>query len=296
MPSNEMSSPASPLQNLFSLAGKTVVITGASGGMASTVSRYLLGAGAEFLALLDMDANALDRTQKQLQVEFPRARLAHWVCNISNELVVRQVLAEVRAAAGQQLDVLINTAGYCENISALDYGADRVNRLLHVNLTGSMIVATEFARTVLADLKIDPAQPSATPEELARTHNKPLHTTASIILIASMSGHIINHPQPQTPYNISKAGVIHLAKSLASEWAPYGIRVNSLSPGYILTPLTRAILDRDPALKANWEAGVPTLRMAEPDEFAGPIIFMAADASSYMTGADLVVDGGYTVR
>ncbi|KAF5103559.1 hypothetical protein D0Z03_000169 [Geotrichum reessii] len=264
--------------------------------MASTVSRYLLGAGAEFLALLDMNLQALECTQKQLQVEFPNARLAHWVCDISNELVVRQVLAEVRAAAGQQLDVLINTAGYCENISALDYGADRVNRLLHVNLTGSMIVATEFARTVLADLKIDPAQPSATPEELARTHNKPLHTTASIILIASMSGHIINHPQPQTPYNISKAGVIHLAKSLASEWAPYGIRVNSLSPGYILTPLTRAILDRDPALKANWEAGVPALRMAEPDEFAGPIIFMAADASSYMTGADLVVDGGYTVR
>ncbi|CDO55798.1 hypothetical protein DV113_000204 [Geotrichum candidum] len=296
MPSNEINSPVPQLQNLFSLEGKAVVITGASGGMASTVSRYLLSAGATFLALLDMDVSALERTQKQLQAEFPGARLAHWVCNVSDEPTVREVLTQVRAAAGQQLNVLINTAGYCENVSALDYGADRVNRLLHVNLTGSMIMATEFARTVLADLGIDRSQPQPDAEELAHAHNQPLHTTASIILIASMSGHIINHPQPQTPYNISKAGVIHLAKSLASEWAQYGIRVNSLSPGYILTPLTRAILERDPALKANWESGVPALRMAEADEFAGPIIFMSADASSYMTGADLVVDGGYTIR
>ena len=98
--------------------------------------------------------------------------------------------------------MLINTAGYCENVSALDYGADRVNRLLHVNLTGSMIMATEFARTVLADLGIDRSQPQPDAEELAHAHNQPLHTTASIILIASMSGHIINHPQPQTPLTI----------------------------------------------------------------------------------------------
>ena len=111
-----------------------------------------------------------------------------------------------------------------------------------------------------------------------------------------MSGSIVNFPQLQTPYNISKAGVIHLAKSLASEWSSYGIRVNSLSPGYILTPLTRAIIEAEGKLKAQWEAQIPMGRMADPEEFAGPVIYMASDASSYMTGSDVIVDGGYCVR
>jgi D-arabinitol 2-dehydrogenase len=133
-------------------------------------------------------------------------------------------------------------------------------------------VAREFARLVIED-----------------------HVPASIALIASMSGSVVNHPQPQAPYNFTKAGVIHMARSLASEWAPNKIRVNTLSPGYIATALTREILAKDTALKQLWESKVPMGRMAEPDEFGGPLVYMLSDASSYMTGHDLVVDGGYTV-
>lgn len=284
----------SQTQNLFSLSSKAAVVTGACGGLATAVCEHLLLAGCTSLALLDISLPAAEKAALALGAKFPGATIAHFACDISNQEQVCEVMTLVRNRLGVPLSILINTAGYCENIQALDYPGERIARLLNVNLTGSMIVATEFARVVLRDLGIDHQVP-VTPDT-ARANNLALKSNASIILIASMSGHIINHPQPQTPYNISKAGVIHLARSLANEWAPYGIRVNSLSPGYILTPLTRAILANDPELKAKWENGVPMNRMADPEEFAGPIIYLASDASSYMTGSDLTVDGGYTIR
>lgn len=291
MPSTQVTS---SLTNIFSLVGKTAVITGASGGLASVVSRYLLAAGCPALALLDVSAPALELTVEALQIEFPKATLVTFVCDITNQDKVRETMEAARLAFGAPLSILVNTAGYCENIAALDYSVKSISKVIEVNLTGSMVVATEFARVVMKDLGIDHTKKVSREEAMA--NNLTMNSSASIILIASMSGHIINHPQPQTPYNISKAGVIHLAKSLASEWAPFGIRVNSLSPGYILTPLTEAILERDPELKIKWENEVPINRMAIPEEFAGPIIYMASNASSYMTGTDMIVDGGYTVR
>ncbi|KAF5101676.1 hypothetical protein D0Z00_000750 [Geotrichum galactomycetum] len=323
------------LPNLFSLAGKSVVITGASGGMATTVGRYLLNAGASSIALIDKSSAGLAATAKFLREDqqqqhklalasartlglgnaapLPQAsRITTWECDVSSQDHVRDTMHAIRTQNGAPLNVLVNTAGYCENISALDYPGTKLTQLLNVNLAGAMIVATEFARTVISDIDMETHArqmsnldvPAATTPETelsaadsaARHHNQPLSTSASIVLIGSMSGSIVNFPQLQTPYNISKAGVIHLAKSLASEWASYGIRVNSLSPGYILTPLTRAIIEANGRLKAQWEAQIPVGRMAEPEEFAGPIIYMASDASSYMTGSDIIVDGGYCVR
>lgn len=309
----------SALPNLFSLAGKSIVITGASGGMATVICRYLLNSGVSSLALLDQSASSLEKTAKHLQTEHSndttvavaaaghgKPKITTWECDISDQDQVRQVMQSIRLQNEKPLDALVNTAGYCENISALDYPGDKISRVLDVNLMGSMVVATEFARTVITDLGVESAikagaagaakqETLPTPSTIAG-YNKPMGTTASIILIASMSGHIVNHPQFQTPYNMSKAGVMHLAKSLASEWAPYGIRVNSLSPGYIMTPLTKSILDANPVLRDKWEGQIPMGRMADPAEFAGPIIYMASDASSYMTGADMLVDGGYCVR
>ncbi|CAN6669232.1 probable NADP-dependent mannitol dehydrogenase [Trichomonascus vanleenenianus] len=266
---------------LFSLAGKTAVITGGSGGMGVTVARYLLQAGAS-LALIDNNkanlepaAQGLGDLLAQMEPQQPEGKqqiISSWVCDISDPEQVKTTIAQIRAHHAAPLDILINTAGYCENIAATEYPSENVKRLIDVNLNGSFFVATEVAKTLMAD-----------------------KVPGSIILIASMSGIIVNSPQAQTPYNVSKAGVIHMAKSLASEWAPYNIRVNSLSPGYILTPLTKSILEKDAELKKSWETRVPLNRMADPSEFAGPLIFMSSDASSYMTGHDLVVDGGYTV-
>ncbi|ANB10955.1 Sps19p [Sugiyamaella lignohabitans] len=267
-------------KNMFSLAGKTAVITGGSGGLGLSVSKYLLQAGAS-LALIDNNLPKLEPAAADLskwynepvnKVEYEHKQIiSSWACDISDATQVESTIQAIRAHHAKPLDILINAAGYCENISAVEYPALNIKRIVDVNLNGSLFMAREFAKSLIAD-------------------NHP----GSIILVASMSGSIINYPQPQTPYNMTKAGVIHLAKSLASEWAAHNIRVNSLSPGYILTPLTKAIIDSDARLKAEWESKVPLGRMADPSEFAGPIIYMSSAASSYMTGHDLVVDGGYT--
>lgn len=119
----------------------------------------------------------------------------------------------------------------------------------------------------------------------------------SLILIGSMSAHIVNKPQPQCSYNASKAAVIHLAKSLACEWAPHKIRVNTVSPGYMATDLTKQVIaDRGAegaAMKAAWEESTPMARMGLPHELQGAIVYLASEASSFVTGSDLVVDGGY---
>jgi len=119
--------------------------------------------------------------------------------------------------------------------------------------------------------------------------------SGSIILVSSMSANIINIPQYQTPYNTSKAAVKHMAASLGVEWAKYGVRVNALSPGYMLTKLTRDILARDVELKKTWEGLTPMGRLGDPEDLSGAIVFMASDASKFMTGSEIRVDGGYCV-
>lgn len=126
-----------------------------------------------------------------------------------------------------------------------------------------------------------------------KTETKP--PGGSIILIGSMSAHIINTPQPQTPYNISKAAVRHMAASLAVEWASLGIRVNCLNPGYMSTKLTDEILARDPLLKKHWVERIPLGYMGYPADLVGAVVWLAGEGSGYVTGADIRVDGGYTV-
>lgn len=268
------------MAHLFSLAGKIGVVTGGSGGIALAISRYLLQAGAS-VALVDNNLPRLESAAQELAKWYGKSKnakyavgrvVSSWACDISNVVQVESTFRAIRDHYGDTLNVLINAAGYCENISAVDYPSDKLRRIIDVNLNGSLFVAREFAKLLIAEKK-----------------------PGSIILVASMSGSIVNYPQEQTPYNVSKAAVIHMAKSLASEWAKYGIRVNSLSPGYTLTALTRAILENDTRLKTEWESKIPLGRMAEPEELAGPILFMASDASSYMTGHNLIIDGGYTV-
>ena len=118
-----------------------------------------------------------------------------------------------------------------------------------------------------------------------------------IINTASMSGSIVNTPQSQMPYNTSKAGVIHMTRSLAAEWAPHGVRVNCISPGYTRTRLVEELLEtpvgRD--MMPRWMSFTPMNRMAEVTDLQGAVVYLASEASDFMTGHDLVVDGGYSV-
>jgi NAD(P)-dependent dehydrogenase (short-subunit alcohol dehydrogenase family) len=115
-----------------------------------------------------------------------------------------------------------------------------------------------------------------------------------IINVASMSGLIANRPQPQASYNASKAAVIHLTKSLAAEWAPYHIRVNAIAPGYMDTPMARPFFD-DPRYGGLWIDAIPMKRPGRPEELAPVAVLLASEASSYMTGSTVVIDGGYSV-
>lgn len=117
----------------------------------------------------------------------------------------------------------------------------------------------------------------------------------SMVLIGSMSGAIVNVPQPQAPYNAAKAAVRHLAASLAVEWAQHDIRVNCISPGYMLTALTKKILAENPDLHKKWTSLIPQGKMGAPEDLMGAVVFLLSDASRYVTGADLRVDGGYTL-
>jgi NAD(P)-dependent dehydrogenase (short-subunit alcohol dehydrogenase family) len=147
-------------------------------------------------------------------------------CDVSSELSVQKAFQTVLDTYGR-LDSVVASAGIVENYTAFDYPFDRIKRLFDINVHGAFFTAREAARIMIP------------------------RGGGSVTLVASMSASIVNIPQPQTPYNASKAAVRHMASSLAVEWAKKGVRVNTLSPGYMLTKLTRTILEHDPELKVR---------------------------------------------
>lgn len=264
----------------FRLDGRLVILTGGSGGMSSVVSRALLAQGAD-VALVDINLERTKQAAKEVlawgyetlkgQHESPVGEVSAWSCNIGDYESVETTFQEINEHHKKIADVLVNTAGYCENFPAELYPSTNAEGLVRVNGLGAFYVAQAFSKPLIENNK-----------------------TGSIILVGSMSGTIVNDPQPQCMYNMAKAGVIHLVRSLACEWAKYNIRVNTLSPGYILTPLTRNVIAGNTEMKDAWESRIPMKRMADPKEFVGSILYLASDsASSYTTGHNLVVDGGY---
>lgn len=156
------------------------------------------------------------------------------------------------------------------NIKAENYDHDKFRRLLDINITGSFLVAQACGNQMIKSGK-----------------------GGSIINIASMSGSVVNYPQEQSCYNASKAAVIQLTKSLAAEWARYGIRVNSISPGYMDTALNRV-----PALEAQkriWIDQTPQKRLGAVDDLNNLAVYLASDGSAFMTGNNCIIDGGYTL-
>ncbi|BFZ56692.1 hypothetical protein PYCC9005_003740 [Savitreella phatthalungensis] len=252
----------------FSLEGKVAVVTGGARGLGYSMAQAICSCGLAGIAILDVLADVGDEAAAALNREFGIAAQFYKI-DVRDEVAVSEVLAGVREQFGR-VDVLICSAGICDNIKAEVYEAERFRRVMDINVTGSFLVAQACAK-----------------------HMIELKTGGSIIFIASMSGHIVNYPQPQCAYNASKAAVIQLAKSLAAEWSPYGIRVNSISPGYMATKLTEAEHMRE--LKKTWAERTPLGRLGQDYELNGVAQFLASDASSFTTGADFLIDGGYTV-
>ena len=248
------------------LSGRTAVITGGARGIGLTLARALAaeGVGVAVLDLLD----TVDDAAKSIADEFDVPTYAQRV-EVTDQAAVADAFKVVRKRLGVPR-VLVTAAGIEINGDSVKVTAEQWRKVIDVNLTGTFFSAQAFGEGLLN-----------------------AGTSGSAVFIASMSGSIVNVPQWAASYNASGAAG-DCECSLAVEWAPAGIRVNSVSPGYVLTDLTQAILDEDPALHDEWVARIPQGRMAKPEDLSGLVTFLASDASAYLTAQDIVIDGGYT--
>ena len=261
----------------FSMEGKTAVVTGGARGLGLVMAQALVTSGAD-VAIVDMNREEAARSAEGLIDLFKKENkgtgkvpkvTAHF-CDVSSPTSVNQSFAEIIKEHGK-VDNLVTSAGFTENYDAISYPHDRMQKLWGVNVDGTYLYAVAVAK-----------------------HLMERKAPGSIVMIGSMSGSIVNVPQPQAPYNAAKAAVRHLASSLAVEWAHAGIRVNCISPGYMLTALTKKILDDNPELQKQWTSLIPMGKMGRPEDLMGAVTFLSSDASLYVNGADLRVDGAYT--
>ncbi len=248
----------------FRLDGKVAVVTGGNRGLGRAFAHALGEAGAA-VAIVARDSAASGATVKDLEDKGIRALAVE--ADVADRASVVEASDQITAAYGR-VDVLVNNAGTCIHRPALEVTEDEWNEVMRVNVNGVWNGCQVFGRQM-----VDAGG-------------------GVIVNIGSMSAQIVNRPQWQPAYNASKAAVHHLTKSLAAEWAPLGVRVNALAPGYVRTDMSP--IDR-PEFKQHWIDDAPQQRAATPEEIAPSVVFLASPASSFMTGSVLVIDGGYTV-
>lgn len=249
------------------LVGRTAFITGAARGIGYCTAEALAEAGASVI-ISDMAADPLEYAANSLRAK--GYHIQTLILDVTKPEACTEA-AERFNQDGSSVDILIANAG----ISWKDTRAEDVDdaswaRVLDVNLNGTFWCCRAFGKYMLERQR------------------------GAIVTVGSMSGFISNKPQNQVHYNASKAAVHHLTKSLAGEWAERGVRVNSVAPTYVNTPMSN-ITAKLPEYNDIWMAGTPMKRMVEPEEVASVNLFLASDASSGMTGAVVLVDAGYTV-
>ncbi|OJJ58049.1 hypothetical protein ASPSYDRAFT_58601 [Aspergillus sydowii CBS 593.65] len=259
---------ASHLQDLFGLKGKVVVITGASGprGMGIEAARGCAEMGANVAITYSSRPEGGEKNAQELSRDYGVKAKAYKL-DIGNYESVEKLVKDVIAEFGQ-IDAFIANAGRTANSGILDGSVKDWEEVVQTDLTGTF----HCAKAVGPHFK--------------------QRGSGSLVITASMSGHIANFPQEQTSYNVAKAGCIHMARSLANEWRDFA-RVNSISPGYIDTGLSDFV---DQKTQDLWLSMIPMGRHGDAKELKGAYVYLVSDASTYTTGADLVIDGGYTVR
>ena len=244
----------------FRFDDRVVLVTGGARGIGYETARAFRECGAT-VVLVDINAELGRKAAQELGAGF-------FQTDLTNSGQVRHLADSVQQKYGR-LDVAFNNAGIACNVPSEDCSDEDWLRVINVNLNAVFYCCREFGKLMLAQGK------------------------GSIVNTASMSGIVSNYPQPQSAYNASKAAVIMLTKSLAGEWAKRGVRVNAISPGYVGTEMLKLGMSNE-EWRTAWLNLTPMGRVGEPSEAAAAVLYLASDASTYCTGTNLVLDGGYT--
>jgi NAD(P)-dependent dehydrogenase (short-subunit alcohol dehydrogenase family) len=244
------------------------------------MTKALCESGIKAVAIFDIQSS-LGETMAQTLKTATGIPIKYYHVDVTDEKGVQLAVHQVVQQFGG-IDILVNSAGVAySNRPAETHSLEVFHKTMDINLNGAFCVAQAVAQQMIA------MKPKATSNSNSRRPDR------SIILVASMSGSIVNYPQEQSAYNASKAGVIQLSKCLAAEWAKHGIRVNTISPGYMDTVLNQtAELNSQ---KKIWKERTPMRRLGDPDELGNVAVWLAGEGSRFVTGSDIKVDGGYSV-
>jgi NAD(P)-dependent dehydrogenase (short-subunit alcohol dehydrogenase family) len=250
--------------DLFRLDGEVAFVTGAGSGIGQAIAIGLAEAGADVACFGHASKGGLEDTTRRI-LSLGRKAVA-LIGTVTSETELADAIKQTEMLLGP-LSVAVNNAGIGAAEAAETLSLENWQKLFDVNVRGVFASCQAEARVMLPRRR------------------------GSIINVGSISGSVVNRGLTQVDYNSSKAAVIHLSKSLAMEWADRGLRVNVISPGYTLTPMNRR---SEVAHQVKiFERDTPMGRMAAPEEMVGPAVFLASRASSFVTGIDLVVDGGF---
>jgi NAD(P)-dependent dehydrogenase (short-subunit alcohol dehydrogenase family) len=252
-------------QKLFSLEGKTALITGGARGLGKAMAEALAQVGSN-IVIADMEAASAEKAADEL-ASFGTKTLGLEV-DVTNEAQVHKAIDRV-VSDFKELNIVINNAGICQKIKVENQSLEDWKKTMDVNVNGVFLISKYAGKQMKAQ------------------------GGGSIINIASMSSFIAN-TEAQCAYNASKAAVAMMTKCMASEWVNDNIRVNAIAPGYMKTDMTKPIFAPGGEL-AHVLDMVPMNRLGEPHELGGLAIYLASEASSFVTGSSFIVDGGYTI-
>ncbi|KAF8155861.1 hypothetical protein B0H34DRAFT_798958 [Crassisporium funariophilum] len=261
-------SPAERATERFSIKGNAIV-TGGAGGLGLEACRALLEHGLSGLCIFDL-ASALGQSAAALQTlrwDFPLRKILQSVVDVTDEKNVHEGVQVAVAALGS-VDILLCFAGIARASHSAEMPLADWQKVIDINATGSWLCAQAVGKQMIRK-----------------------GTGGSIIFTASICGHRSLFPIPHVAYDFTKAGLLQLTRSLAAEWAVHGIRVNSLSPGYMDTPMI-ALEGRGSVGRQMWEERNPMGRVGDPTELTGAVVLFCSPAGRYITGVDLLVDGG----